>query len=147
MFFPDRHKLTYNINSRMLKAAAERGVKVNVMVYKEVSGVLTTCSEHTKHALEALHQNIAVFRHPDHNPSARVISSEIISGFKNMSFSHASIASLPHDGLEKLYGLSDDVILYWAHHEKLCLIDGHTTFMGGLDLCYGRWDTHQHQTA
>jgi phospholipase D1/2 len=46
-----------------------------------------------------------------------------------------------------LYGIQDDVILYWAHHEKLCLIDGKTAFMGGLDLCYGRWDTHNHPIA
>jgi hypothetical protein len=28
------------------------------------------------------------------------------------------------DTLKGLYGMNDDVILYWAHHEKLCLIDG-----------------------
>ena len=36
---------------------------------------------------------------------------------------------------------------YWAHHEKLCAVDGHVAFMGGLDLCYGRWDTNQHSIA
>nr|GAT50596.1 phospholipase D [Mycena chlorophos] len=33
---------------------------------------------------------------------------------------------------------------YWAHHEKLCVIDSTIAFMGGLDLCFGRWDTAQH---
>ncbi|KAG7088566.1 hypothetical protein E1B28_012546 [Marasmius oreades] len=33
---------------------------------------------------------------------------------------------------------------YWAHHEKLCVIDQAIAFMGGLDLCFGRWDTPQH---
>ncbi|EEB89741.1 hypothetical protein MPER_12129, partial [Moniliophthora perniciosa FA553] len=33
---------------------------------------------------------------------------------------------------------------YWAHHEKLCVIDHAIAFMGGLDLCFGRWDTPQH---
>ncbi|KAJ4482266.1 phospholipase D [Lentinula aciculospora] len=33
---------------------------------------------------------------------------------------------------------------YWAHHEKLCVIDQAIAFMGGLDLCFGRWDTSQH---
>ena len=102
---------------RMLQRAAQRGVKVNIIVYKEVTQVLTrkfgngltdylhsflpshtdtftsalvkmglhattaslshvekeyplidpavsVSSWHTKHALEALHPNIAVFRHP-----------------------------------------------------------------------------------
>jgi hypothetical protein len=34
--------------------------------------------------------------------------------------------------MKGLYGMNDDVILYWAHHEKLCLIDGRVAFMGGL---------------
>lgn len=29
-------------------------------------------------------------------------------------------------------------------HEKMCVIDETIAFMGGLDLCYGRWDTSQH---
>ncbi|TFK40629.1 hypothetical protein BDQ12DRAFT_679780 [Crucibulum laeve] len=33
---------------------------------------------------------------------------------------------------------------YWAHHEKMCVIDQAIAFMGGLDLCFGRWDTAQH---
>ena len=33
---------------------------------------------------------------------------------------------------------------YWAHHEKLCVIDETIAFMGGLDLCFGRWDTSAH---
>ncbi|KAF8349296.1 phospholipase D, partial [Amanita rubescens] len=34
--------------------------------------------------------------------------------------------------------------LYWAHHEKLCVIDQTIAFMGGIDLCFGRWDSPQH---
>ncbi|KAI0366603.1 phospholipase D [Pilatotrama ljubarskyi] len=33
---------------------------------------------------------------------------------------------------------------YWAHHEKMCVIDQTIAFMGGLDHCFGRWDTPQH---
>ncbi|KAH6665713.1 hypothetical protein B0J14DRAFT_643518 [Halenospora varia] len=131
---------------RMLLAAAERGVKVNVIVYKEVSQILTLCSEHTKHALEQ-HPNIAVFRHPDHAPSGQVLESGIASTLENLSFNPLKLAKLPGDGLKALYGETDNIILYWAHHEKLCLIDGRTAFMGGLDLCFGRWDTNSHPLA
>ncbi|KNZ45333.1 hypothetical protein VP01_823g3 [Puccinia sorghi] len=34
--------------------------------------------------------------------------------------------------------------LLWSHHEKLCVIDETIAFMGGLDLCFGRWDTPGH---
>ena len=27
------------------------------------------------------------------------------------------------------------MVLFWAHHEKLCVIDERIAFMGGLDMC------------
>ncbi|EHA24902.1 hypothetical protein ASPNIDRAFT_200845 [Aspergillus niger ATCC 1015] len=101
---PAKHE-QYRLD-RMLLAAAQRGVRVNIIVYKEVTQALTLSSHHTKHHLEDLHENIA-----------------------------------------GIYGMHEDVILYWAHHEKLCLIDGRIAFMGGLDMCFGRWDTNQHELA
>ncbi|BGP07097.1 Phospholipase D1 [Rhodotorula toruloides] len=34
--------------------------------------------------------------------------------------------------------------LLWSHHEKMCVIDDTIGFMGGLDLCFGRWDSPGH---
>ena len=103
-----------------LKRAAERGVKIYIVVYKEVKQALTCNSAHTKHALEALcpegtpgHGNIVIMRHPDHN------------FFEN----------------------AGDMTFYWAHHEKFIVIDYDTAFIGGIDLCFGRWDTKQHPLA
>ncbi|KAL7358887.1 phospholipase D Active site domain-containing protein [Histoplasma ohiense] len=132
---------------RMLQAAAQRGVRVNVIVYKEVTQAMTLSSSHTKHHLEDLHPNIAVFRHPDHLPDRQSIHSSVIDSFKNLTLSAAGVSKLSGDALKGLYGMSGDVVLYWAHHEKLCIVDGKTAFMGGLDLCYGRWDTHQHSIS
>ncbi|KAA8910585.1 hypothetical protein FN846DRAFT_524598 [Sphaerosporella brunnea] len=105
---------------RILKRKAEQGVKIYVSVYKEVSYSLTCNSAHTKEALENLcprgragHGNIAVVRHPDHDP-----------------FLHGA-----------------DPTLFWAHHEKFLVIDHKLAFIGGLDLCFGRWDMHQHPLA
>ncbi|KAJ6069021.1 hypothetical protein N7499_010908 [Penicillium canescens] len=132
---------------RMLQAAAQRGVRVNVIVYKEVTQALTLSSSHTKHALEGLHPNIAVFRHPDHLPDRQELAASITSSFQNMTLDSASLSKMSKDTIKGVYGMNDDVILYWAHHEKLCLIDGQTAFMGGLDMCFGRWDTHQHSIS
>lgn len=105
---------------KIIKRAAERGVQVYVIVYKEVQQALTCNSAHTKHALRALcpegtpgHGNIHVMRHPDHN---------VFENFGDMTF-------------------------YWAHHEKFIVVDYHLAFIGGLDLCYGRWDIRQHILA
>jgi phospholipase D1/2 len=35
--------------------------------------------------------------------------------------------------------------LLWAHHEKICVIDDRIAYLGGIDLCYGRFDTHEHK--
>lgn len=48
----------------LLKTQAEKGVKIYIIVYKEVSIVLPLNSIHTKKALESLHPNISVLRHP-----------------------------------------------------------------------------------
>lgn len=34
------------------------------------------------------------------------------------------------------------LVHFWSHHEKMCLIDGKYQFMGGIDLCYGRYEKH-----
>lgn len=105
---------------QIIKRAAERGVQVYVIVYKEVAQALTCNSAHTKHALNGLcpegqpgYGNIHVLRHPDHNV------------FEN----------------------AGDMTFYWAHHEKFVVIDYAMAFIGGLDLCYGRWDMRQHLLA
>ncbi|KAK0564052.1 Phospholipase D1 [Tilletia horrida] len=33
---------------------------------------------------------------------------------------------------------------FWAHHEKLLVVDEVIAFMGGFDLCFGRYDTAAH---
>ena len=57
-----------------------------------------------------------------------------------------------------------DVVEFWSHHEKVCpllvvrsdlhaylrqlvVVDNHRGCVGGLDLCFGRWDTHNHPLA
>lgn len=78
---------------RLLQARAEAGIKIYIVVYKELSLALSIDSYHTKVALEGLHPNIRVQRHPDH----------LAGG-----------------------------VLYWAHHEKIIVIDQSVAFIGGL---------------
>lgn len=40
-----------------------------------------------------------------------------------------------------------ELVYYFSHHEKLCIVDNKLAAMGGLDACYGRWDTHNHPLA
>ncbi|ORY93035.1 hypothetical protein BCR43DRAFT_496218 [Syncephalastrum racemosum] len=101
----------YRIDA-LLKRKAEEGVKIFVVVYKEVELALTIDSGHTKDTLEALHENIIVQRSPDFS----------------LKFG---------DGFDA----------FWSHHEKYVVVDNRIAFLGGIDLCYGRWDTHNHRLA
>ena len=38
----------------------------------------------------------------------------------------------------------NNVKFLWSHHEKLVIIDQIIGYVGGLDLCWGRFDTNQH---
>ncbi|KAG6882296.1 hypothetical protein C0992_012186, partial [Termitomyces sp. T32_za158] len=51
---------------RILKRKAEQGVKIHVIVYKEVTQTMAMSSKHTKNTLDKLHPNITCMRHPDH---------------------------------------------------------------------------------
>ncbi|KAM9847218.1 phospholipase D2 [Aulostomus maculatus] len=51
---------------QILKRKAEQGVKVCVLLYKEVELALGINSEHSKRTLMNMHPNIKVMRHPDH---------------------------------------------------------------------------------
>ncbi|KAM0282263.1 hypothetical protein ACHAQH_003127 [Verticillium albo-atrum] len=90
---------------RLLQRKAREGVKVFVIVYRNVEAAIPIDSEYTKHSLLNLHPNIFVQRSPNQ--------------FKKNQF-------------------------FFAHHEKLCVIDHDIAFVGGIDLCFGRWDCPQH---
>ena len=55
------------------------------------------------------------------------------------------------DTLEKLHKNivvtrhpTDKLDLLWSHHEKLVIIDQAIGYVGGLDLCWGRYDFNEH---
>ncbi|CAE6488459.1 unnamed protein product [Rhizoctonia solani] len=95
---------------RLLQRKAQQGVKVYVVVYKEVTQTMSMSSKHTKNALTELHPNVMVLRHPDHIGS-------------------------------------DSNVEFWSHHEKVVVVDNKRACIGGLDACFGRWDTHSHPLA
>ncbi|KAK4939587.1 Phospholipase D1 [Elasticomyces elasticus] len=90
---------------RLLKRKAEEGVKIFVIVYRNIESAIPIDSQYTKFSLLDLHPNVFVQRSPNQ--------------FRQNTF-------------------------FWAHHEKLCIIDHTVAFVGGIDLCFGRWDTPQH---
>jgi phospholipase D1/2 len=36
-------------------------------------------------------------------------------------------------------------VFLWSHHEKCLVVDQSVVFMGGIDLCFGRWDDDLHR--
>ncbi|XP_054268857.1 phospholipase D1-like [Macrosteles quadrilineatus] len=92
---------------KILQRKASQGVKVFVLLYKEVELALGINSYYSKQRIVSSHPaNIKVLRHPDHAKAG---------------------------------------VFLWAHHEKIVVVDQSVAFLGGIDLCYGRWDTHEHR--
>ncbi|XAR57043.1 Phospholipase D [Bertholletia excelsa] len=62
-------------------------------------------------------------------------------------------------GKKKLLGIHKNVrvlrypdhfssgVYLWSHHEKLVIVDYHVCFVGGLDLCFGRYDSFEHKVG
>jgi phospholipase D1/2 len=80
-----------------------------------------------------LHPNIGVFRHPDHTPTGYDLASELGETIGHLT--NFDLAKVSGNALKSLYGTADDIVLFWAHHEKLLVVDRKLGFMGGLDMC------------
>ncbi|XP_039432741.1 phospholipase D2 isoform X1 [Culex pipiens pallens] len=91
---------------KILKRKAEQGIKIFVLLFKELDFALGINSYYSKQKLVEQHKNIMVLRHPDHARAG---------------------------------------VFFWAHHEKLVVVDQTYAFVGGIDLCYGRWDDYKHR--
>uniref|UniRef100_A0A1Y1KCY0 Phospholipase n=4 Tax=Photinus pyralis TaxID=7054 RepID=A0A1Y1KCY0_PHOPY len=92
---------------KVLQRKSEEGVKVFVLLYKEVEMAIGINSFYSKQRLVRNgNDNIKVMRHPQHAKSG---------------------------------------VFLWAHHEKLVIVDQSIAFLGGIDLCYGRWDDSKHR--
>ena len=90
---------------RLLQKKAREGVKIFIIIYRNVEAAVPIDSEYTKFSLLNLHPNIFVQRSPNQ--------------FRKNQF-------------------------FFAHHEKICVVDHDVAFVGGIDLCFGRWDCPQH---
>ena len=93
---------------KILIRKARQGVKVYILLYKEIKFFINLHTLRTRQILTefGLNQNVKVLRHPDH--------------------------------------FFDGVFL-WTHHEKCVIVDQSVAFLGGIDLCYGRWDDDAHR--
>lgn len=67
--------------------------------------------------------------------AAKADLESVFQGLSMGSLNAFKLARAPEDAVKSLYGSAGEVVLYWAHHEKLCVIDRQLVFMGGLDMC------------
>uniref|UniRef100_A0A673MZ38 phospholipase D n=1 Tax=Sinocyclocheilus rhinocerous TaxID=307959 RepID=A0A673MZ38_9TELE len=87
----------------ILKRQAQKGVRIFVMLYKEVELALGINSEYSKRTLLQLHPNIKVMRHPDHVSS----SVYLWAHHEKIVVIDQSVAFV--GGIDLAYGRWDDV--------------------------------------
>ena len=107
-YLKDDYKNNLNFNKvqrlmDLLYLLAQKGVKIYILLFCEMTVALSINSLHAKNTLNSLHKNIKVTRHPKGTTS-----------------------------------------ILWSHHEKLVIIDQSVAFVGGIDLCWGRYDINEH---
>lgn len=69
--------------------------------------------------------------------AATALNSELILAEIGKLHNNVRILQHPHHHLQAGVWL-------WAHHEKIVSIDQTISFVGGIDLCFGRWDVNEH---
>ena len=75
--------------------------------------------------------------------SKKIAGMDLGSEYAKTVLSHKNIEVLRHpDMYNLLRNLS--TMGRWSHHEKVVVVDRSVAFVGGIDLCFGRWDTHSH---
>ncbi|KAH6558875.1 hypothetical protein KP509_1Z041100, partial [Ceratopteris richardii] len=90
----------------LLQRKAQMGVKIYILLYKELALALKINSLYSKRRLLMIHENVKVLRYPNHFASG---------------------------------------VYLWSHHEKIIIVDHYVCFIGGLDLCFGRYDDWKHK--
>jgi len=77
---------------------------------------------------------ILQFREPKVMPMQSAWTRECFLGLNN---GHKNIQYLRHGDITFPY--------MWSHHEKLVIIDQDLAYVGGVDLCLGRWDSPEYK--
>lgn len=106
-------------------------------------------SKHTKHALEELHENISVIRHPVCVPGAPCLrplaDSPLFSTRRTTAAASWCISGAITRRLSSSTTRERPPTLPYVYIDADALRS--IACIGGLDLCYGRWDTHNFQMA
>ena len=65
------------------------------------------------------------------------------SEYAQSVLSHSNIEVHRHPTFSTVVS-NPTTLMRWSHHEKVVVVDRSIAFVGGIDLCFGRWDTHSH---
>ncbi|CAD8140682.1 unnamed protein product [Paramecium pentaurelia] len=61
----------------------------------------------------------------------------------NSQYTQTKLNNL-HSNISVVRHPNSVIPMLWSHHEKIVVIDQQIAYIGGLDLCYGRYDTQSH---
>ena len=104
-------------------------LQIYILLYKEVALALKINSMYSKRLLLAVHENIKVLRFPNHFAAGVYL-------WYAISFDFLLFQS--YDQFKTYY-------YHRSHHEKIVIVDHRVCFLGGLDLCFGRYDSQDHR--
>lgn len=110
-------------------------MQIFILLYKEVALALKINSLYSKTKLLSIHKNVKVLRYPNHF-SAGIYYWYVIRIIHYY---------LCHQTEIYMQTRLEVLTICRSHHEKIVIVDHHICFIGGLDLCFGRYDTVEHK--
>ena len=120
-------------------------LQIYILLFKELSLALKINSDYSKRKLLSIHENVRVLRYPDHFSTGVYLWYALLGELSTHWHLTCNFLSLQHIGsFQTLICIS---YTYRSHHEKLVIVDYQICFIGGLDLCFGRYDTFEHKVG
>ncbi|KAJ3299966.1 Phospholipase D1 [Borealophlyctis nickersoniae] len=116
---------------RTLIRKANEGIRVYVLLYKELN--LPNDSLHVKEVLMGRKKPNYMLDPAIEDPDGELILRKP---------ENIIVMRHPDQGRGFTGVLLDSTL--WAHHEKIAVVDRKIAFVGGIDLCDGRYDTAEH---
>lgn len=116
---------------RVLHAKAREGVKVHILIWWQTA-VGTV-------AFFFLQVPLCVF-------SLLSLFPPSIQG-GSVNSAHVADAFADEPNISVMRHPRSNLVSPWTHHQKSVVVDRVVSFVGGIDLCYGRWDNKVHRLA
>ncbi|ONK63092.1 uncharacterized protein A4U43_C07F11340 [Asparagus officinalis] len=132
----------------LLEAKAKHGVHIYILLYKEVAIALKINSIYSKQRLLNIHENVKVLHYPDHFSTRVYLCKPVATVASSATQPARTASSVPPTPSEVPTQVPiHDALVAIVHLDKIVIVDNQICYLGGFDLCFGRYDNPEHRVG